>query len=224
VHFTKKQKHKVLPKDKKQLRTVLDERVAEFLDNSSEIQKVRQGFSGEKKKRFDDTKKKYHDYVTKDSDEWKSKKEQVFRMRGHYCQVCESTKDLQVHHNNYKTLLFENVAEDLVVLCKDCHHRLHFHIPANQLGTRHKVTNCSFCSSGKKPNLTVMFKGDKGPWVYMCYRCQCIFKEKIVDIRVVAEIESNMESIKKQKEDRLILREQRKARPLMKIRKSKQNN
>ena len=61
MYFAKKQKHKVLPKDKKQLRTVLDEKVAEFLDNSSEIQKVRQGFSGEKKKRFDDTKKRYHD-------------------------------------------------------------------------------------------------------------------------------------------------------------------
>lgn len=224
MYYTKKQNHKVLPKDKKQLREVLDEKVAEFLNDSSEIQKVRKGFSGQKKKRYDDTKEMYHNYVTKDSNRWKKKKEEAFRVRGRHCQICESTEDLQVHHNNYRLLLVENVEEDLVVLCKGCHHHFHSHIPAKNLGTRHEKTNCSFCSSGKKPKFAVKFRKNGGPWTYMCHRCQEIFKKRVADTDVVAEIESNMESIKKQKEDRLILREQRKARPLMKIRKSKQSD
>lgn len=224
MYFRKKQKHKILPKDKKELRAVLDEQITQFLDNSSEIQKVRKGLSGEKFKEFEENKKRYHDYVTKDSDRWKNKKEEAFNARGQCCQVCAATKDLQVHHNNYRTLLFENVMEDLIVLCKDCHHHFHSHIPAKDLGVRHKKTDCSFCSSGKKPKFAITFKGDKGPLVHMCYRCQGIFKEKLSDTRVVAEIEDNIELFKKQAKDKLISKELRAARPLMRIRKSNQNS
>ena len=212
-YYTKrKQKHKVLPKNKEELREVLDEKVAEFLLNSSsEIQKVRKGFSGLQKKMNDDVKKLYHDYVTSNSEEWKSKKEETFERRGRCCQICESADNLQVHHNNYNCLLFESVDNDLVVLCRDCHHHFHSHIPAKNLGKfRHKKTNCSFCSSNKRPMSTIVFGGgEKRPLVYICYKCQNIFKEKLSDTGVVAKIESRIRRREKKKRDRLILKEKR---------------
>lgn len=42
------------------------------------------------------------------------------------CQLCGSTKRLEVHHNSYKNLgLEEKHLEDLTVLCHDCHSTFH---------------------------------------------------------------------------------------------------
>ena len=40
------------------------------------------------------------------------------------CQLCKSSENLVVHHINYKRYPFEQ-ERDLVLLCKDCHHKHH---------------------------------------------------------------------------------------------------
>lgn len=40
------------------------------------------------------------------------------------CQLCGSTKGLNVHHNNYDCL-FHETDKDLIVLCSECHKKFH---------------------------------------------------------------------------------------------------
>lgn len=41
------------------------------------------------------------------------------------CQNCGSTNNLQVHHLRYNNYYKEDVKNDLKVLCKDCHQKIH---------------------------------------------------------------------------------------------------
>ena len=57
---------------------------------------------------------------------WKKKAEGIKADAGR-CKVCGSTKDLQVHHKQYRADLkaWEYKDEELVCLCKKCHETLH---------------------------------------------------------------------------------------------------
>ena len=57
---------------------------------------------------------------------WKCKRRAALFHHGKRCFKCgESGRILQVHHLHYRSLGNENVATDLVVLCKECHKALH---------------------------------------------------------------------------------------------------
>lgn len=43
---------------------------------------------------------------------------------GNKCEKCSSTRELHVHHINYK-LLYDVTMEDLMVLCEECHKKEH---------------------------------------------------------------------------------------------------
>lgn len=58
------------------------------------------------------------------SDEWASIKLDLFLIRGRKCEICSSEKNIQVHHKTYKNIFNEN-PEDLVVVCNNCHVKLH---------------------------------------------------------------------------------------------------
>lgn len=62
----------------------------------------------------------YRNYIK--SNEWREKSKAV---RGVYtkCWECGSTKNLQVHHNNYENIGKERL-EDLSVVCEECHKAL----------------------------------------------------------------------------------------------------
>lgn len=66
----------------------------------------------------------YQEYL--DSDAWKAKAERTKYQRGEFCQICRSKKELNVHHNTYVNVGFEN-DEDLIVLCHVCHEIFHTH-------------------------------------------------------------------------------------------------
>jgi len=55
---------------------------------------------------------------------WRTMRSKALK-RAHYkCQICGSTKQLNVHHNTYENR-GEEKYEDLIVLCKDCHSKFH---------------------------------------------------------------------------------------------------
>ena len=59
--------------------------------------------------------------------EWKKFREFIFAVRGKKCESCGSTKNLQVHHIHYVSgrLAWEYLPFDVMVLCGDCHKKIH---------------------------------------------------------------------------------------------------
>lgn len=67
--------------------------------------------------------KEYVEYIH--SEAWKKKAKQRREMDGNKCAVCGSTKELCVHHRNYRNFMSEDVENDLITLCKKCHEYVH---------------------------------------------------------------------------------------------------
>lgn len=60
---------------------------------------------------------------------WKKKRKQALTRAGHRCESCASGASLTVHHLTYDNLYREPL-EDLQVLCRPCHERVHgLHLP-----------------------------------------------------------------------------------------------
>ena len=59
------------------------------------------------------------------SKQWQEKRFQRMQIDNHKCVLCGSRYNLQVHHVDYGNLGIEDLAEDLVTLCRNCHKRIH---------------------------------------------------------------------------------------------------
>jgi len=66
--------------------------------------------------------KDYGEYLL--SEHWSAVKRSVRTAFNNRCQICNSKKDLHVHHRTYRRIGRELWA-DLMLLCKDCHHLFH---------------------------------------------------------------------------------------------------
>jgi 5-methylcytosine-specific restriction endonuclease McrA len=55
---------------------------------------------------------------------WKEKKKALIKLRGRLCEICASTKRLEIHHLSYQNL-FNEPPEDLLILCPTCHKKQH---------------------------------------------------------------------------------------------------
>jgi len=67
----------------------------------------------------------YEDYIT--STRWEKRKAAYYANHERLCVACKCTEDIHLHHHTYKRLGNE-MDDDLVPLCQDCHgqvHRLH---------------------------------------------------------------------------------------------------
>jgi len=64
----------------------------------------------------------YNQYIL--SPEWQEKRKSALIRADHCCQLCRSTKKLNVHHNTY-VRLGKELDSDLVVLCEECHKFFH---------------------------------------------------------------------------------------------------
>jgi 5-methylcytosine-specific restriction endonuclease McrA len=64
----------------------------------------------------------YNEYLQ--SEHWQRKRAEALERADRACQLCASTKRLQVHHRSYENLGAEDDA-DLTVLCADCHAGFH---------------------------------------------------------------------------------------------------
>jgi hypothetical protein len=66
----------------------------------------------------------YDEYLQ--SDHWKAIRSIKLEIVGGKCQLCNSTKALNVHHRSYKHLGEEyDHIDDLIVLCGHCHSKFH---------------------------------------------------------------------------------------------------
>jgi len=67
----------------------------------------------------------YLDYLK--SKEWRAKRKQILDRDKCTCQICKwkpTKQHLHVHHLHYKNLFNENL-DDLILLCEDCHGKVH---------------------------------------------------------------------------------------------------
>lgn len=68
----------------------------------------------------------YAEYLR--SHEWKKLRDRILRQRGKLCELCGAGRFsgtvLQVHHLTYERVS-EELDDDLAVLCRECHKRLH---------------------------------------------------------------------------------------------------
>jgi 5-methylcytosine-specific restriction endonuclease McrA len=67
-------------------------------------------------------KEKYREYL--ESPEWQKRRKQALDHAEHRCQVCNSSKRLDVHHRTYERVERER-PRDLTVLCRRCHEMFH---------------------------------------------------------------------------------------------------
>lgn len=64
----------------------------------------------------------YKEYLK--SEYWKNIREQVYERDGYKCRICNSSKDICVHHRTYEFVGNEKL-EELITLCKNCHYSFH---------------------------------------------------------------------------------------------------
>lgn len=69
------------------------------------------------------TKTMYRDYYLQ-TPHWKIKRRQAIERADGECEICGSTRELEVHHLNYENLGYEE-PEDLMALCHNCHMEVH---------------------------------------------------------------------------------------------------
>lgn len=63
--------------------------------------------------------KDYGKYIN--SPEWREKRKQRLKIDGKECRTCCSKTDLEVHHRHYNNFGNEDIKNDLITLCRDCH-------------------------------------------------------------------------------------------------------
>lgn len=73
-------------------------------------------------KAIDERKELYSKYLK--SKEWKKIRNLVFLQMGKKCCRCNENKTLEIHHITYKNIFKEKI-EDLEVVCKPCHVKIH---------------------------------------------------------------------------------------------------
>lgn len=58
---------------------------------------------------------------------WIAFRDFVLTVRGHKCEICKSSQNLQVHHIVYRkqTKAWEYNVNEMMVLCRDCHANIH---------------------------------------------------------------------------------------------------
>lgn len=64
----------------------------------------------------------YQEYIN--SKEWKLKRDEFKERFGNQCAMCDSGKNLAIHHLNYDNVGNETI-NDVVCLCKGCHFDAH---------------------------------------------------------------------------------------------------
>jgi len=58
------------------------------------------------------------------SNAWKEKAKQRLKLDNYKCRECGGSKHLQIHHKNYDNLYNEDVENDLITMCYDCHKKI----------------------------------------------------------------------------------------------------
>jgi hypothetical protein len=108
-----------LSKDK--IKTVVNSIDKKFFKTTKVKSKVKKT-TAKPKKRKRKLSKEYLDYIN--GEKWAAIKLDLYHIRGRKCEVCQSTKTVDVHHKTYKNL-FNEEPEDLILLCRYHHNMVH---------------------------------------------------------------------------------------------------
>jgi len=65
---------------------------------------------------------RYQAYLA--SPHWKNRRNTLLQKRGKVCELCGSTKQIQIHHQTY-CRLGKELDKDLIILCSNCHSKIH---------------------------------------------------------------------------------------------------
>ncbi len=60
-----------------------------------------------------------------DSESYRDLHRQILERDGWRCQVCGSMQHLQVHHLKFRSKSGDNVEQNLITLCAECHEQEH---------------------------------------------------------------------------------------------------
>lgn len=60
-----------------------------------------------------------------ETEEWKAKRQATLYRDGNKCRLCNSSRQLQVHHRCYPKVYGEEPLIDLITLCYKCHAKFH---------------------------------------------------------------------------------------------------
>ena len=82
--------------------------------------------------------KQYSEYLK--SVEWAQIKIDLYTLRGKKCELCESTKNIAIHHRTYDRIFNEEPA-DLIILCGKCHFKIHKKELLKKKKNNNEVTN-----------------------------------------------------------------------------------
>lgn len=197
-----------------------------------------------KKRKFE--RPDYKEYIN--SYEWNRKRVKAFYVLGKRCEVCGSSKNIHVHHNNYGSLGNEKPRADLVILCKECHKELHLLVPTNSLGKRsvgytkgHRCTLCmdsnqykktKYLSCGLSTQLGHSWKNPKPKAhriLHICERCleavgpRLLEENKITNSMKKKMLREKTETKKKKRLLRLKAKKEKAKLPSSKIKKVKKS-
>lgn len=89
--------------------------IVNFLDDNKEFKRNR---------KLGEAQKAYAKFLQ--TPVWKKLSAACIERDGHKCTECESTEILQAHHLFYRENWWDTELEDLITLCRDCHHAHHF--------------------------------------------------------------------------------------------------
>lgn len=60
------------------------------------------------------------------SEDWEYTRKRIIEERGFECENCHlETRRLHLHHKNYEMEFGYENENDLILLCEDCHHKIH---------------------------------------------------------------------------------------------------
>lgn len=67
-------------------------------------------------------KSEYNKYL--ESEYWQGIRKSIYKRDNYKCRLCNSDKDICVHHRTYEHIGNE-ILEELITMCRRCHHRFH---------------------------------------------------------------------------------------------------
>jgi len=176
-HSRRRASHKHFSKKKEVHRKEIANAVEEFLKKKEGKNSVELLEEAKETKviHYADRRLIYEEYMA--SDEWKvDKRKEAMDHLGTKCEICKHGKSLQLHHNNYRSLLQENVQEDLALVCWSCHTKFHKKVKGSKLtgSPGFLGMTCRMCCG----LATCRIKTEHRDFS-LCRRCAVIFKKEL---------------------------------------------
>ena len=119
----------------------------------------------------------YPDYLK--TDHWKAIRLKIYQAQlNPKCAICDSTKELNIHHKTYDNL-WRETSFDLVILCRGCHEYWHKHSKGLCLTkkTLFRIKKLLICGSSVKRSIVGAIN-NKLPGVKSKGRCLLKIKSK----------------------------------------------